>query len=172
MSEILFSSYALGSIRLKNRIRFALEVAAATAAAIGPERVAIRLSPFGVFNDMAIDAGMEDTFEQLASGLSGLKLACIHLADHSSMGAPVVPPSIKQKIRSAFRGTLMLSGGYDRDRAETDLADGRADLIAFAKPFISNPRLVTKLRTRAALTAPDPSTFYTPDEKGYTDYPA
>lgn len=157
---------------IENRMRFALEVAAATATAIGPERVGIRFSPFGVFNDMAIDAGMEDTFEHLASRLSGLKLAYIHLVDHSSMGAPVVPPSIKQKIRSAFRGTLILSGGYDRDRAESDLAGGRADLVAFAKPFISNPKLVTKLRTRAALTAPDPSTFYTPGEKGYTDYPS
>ena len=157
---------------IENRARFAHEIAAATAAAIGAERVGIRLSPFGVFNDMAINDGMEDTFEQLASKLSGMKLAYIHLVDHSAMGAPTVPPSIKQKIRTAFRGTLILSGGYDRDRAESDLAEGKADLVAFGKPFISNPKLVTKLRTRADLTAPDLNTFYTPGEKGYTDYPS
>jgi N-ethylmaleimide reductase len=135
---------------LVNRTRFAREVATATAAAIGPARVGIRLSPYGVFNDMATDARMEDAFELLATELSPLKLAYIHLVDHSAMGAPAVPPSIKQKIRTAFRGSLILSGGYDRDRAEADLAGGKADLVAFGKPFISNPRLVTKLRTRAA----------------------
>jgi N-ethylmaleimide reductase len=86
------------------------------------------------------------------------------------MGAPEVRDSVKQKLRAAFTGTVILSGGYDAERAEADLTAGKGDLIAFGKPFISNPKLVTKFRTGTPLTPPDPDTFYTPGEKGYTDY--
>jgi N-ethylmaleimide reductase len=104
--------------------------------------------------------------------LSNLGIAYLHLVDHSSMGAPAVPESTKAAIRKAFRGALILCGGYDRARAEADLEAGRADLIAFGRPFIANPDLVERLRTHMALAAPDPTTFYTPGEAGYTDYPA
>jgi N-ethylmaleimide reductase len=114
---------------------------------------------------------MEDTFERLVSELDRIGLAYVHVVDHSSMGAPVVPDSIKQKIRAAFHGTLILSGGYDRIRADADLAAKKGDLVAFGRPFISNPRLVTKLRSGAALLPPDQASFYTPGEKGYIDYP-
>ncbi|HWQ09725.1 MAG TPA: hypothetical protein VN436_11470, partial [Holophaga sp.] len=59
-----------------------------------------------------------------------------------------------------------------RDRAETDLAAGRGDLVAFGRPFLANPDLPARLRMRAPLNEPDASTFYAPGEKGYTDYPA
>jgi N-ethylmaleimide reductase len=157
---------------IQNRIRFSLEVARRTIAGIGADRTGIRLSPYGVFNGMAIDPAIEDTFETLAAELDRLGLVYIHLVDHSSMGAPEVKPSIKQKVRSKFKRTLILSGGYDRDRAESDLAAKKADLIAFGRPFISNPRLVTKLKTGAALLPADQATFYSPGDKGYTDYPA
>jgi N-ethylmaleimide reductase len=94
----------------------------------------------------------------------------MHLVDHRSMGAPEVKPSVKRKIREAFRGTIILSGGYDLPRANADLAEGRGDLVAFGRSFLANPRLVTRLRDGAPLTAPDYTTFYTPGEKGYTDY--
>ncbi len=153
-----------------NRIRFSVEVARRAIAGIGADRVGIRLSPYGAFNDMTADPTMEDTFESLATELSRIGLVYIHLVDHSSMGAPEVKPSIKRKIRNAFRGTLILAGGYDRDRAESDLDAKKSDLIAFGRPFISNRNLVTKLKNRTPLTIPDEATFYTPGEKGYTDY--
>lgn len=158
-----------GSIR--NRARLAVEVVKRVAAGIGPDRVGIRLSPYGVFNDMAIDPTMEDTFETLAGEIARIGLVYVHLVDHSSMGAPEVKPSIKRRVRNTFRGTLILSGGYDRDQAEADLVAKKADLIAFGRPFISNPMLVTKLKDRLPLLPADQSTFYTPGEKGYTDYP-
>lgn len=156
---------------IPGRIRFAVEVACLVAARIGRERVGMRLSPYGVFNEMAIDPTMEDTFEALAFELNRLGLAYVHLVDHSSMGAPAVTPSVKARVRRAFRGALILSGGYDRTRAEVDLAAGNGDLIAFGRPFIANPRLVTKLMTGDPLLPADAATFYTPGEKGYTDYP-
>jgi N-ethylmaleimide reductase len=157
---------------IENRINFAVEIARQVAARIGQERVGMRLSPYGVFNEMAIEPTMEDTFEHLVTAINRIGLVYVHLVDHSSMGAPEVPVSIKQKIRAAFRGTLILSGGYDRVRAEADLVARKGDLVAFGRPFISNPGLVTKLSSGAALLPADQATFYTPGETGYTDTPA
>ena len=66
---------------------------------------------------------------------------------------------------------MILSGGYERERAEADLKSGAADLIAFGRPYIANPDLVEQMRLGAELAAPDDTTFYTPGEEGYTDYP-
>ena len=154
------------------RARFVLEVAEATIAAIGKDKVGIRLSPFGVFNDMPLYDSMEADYSYLAQRLNALELLYIHLVDHSPMGAPPVPDSIKATFRKLFRRTLILSGGYDAARAESDLAAGRCDLIAVGRPFLANPDLVARWRTGAPLNAPDMATFYTPGPKGYTDYPA
>jgi N-ethylmaleimide reductase len=155
----------------EKRLKFAVDVATAAVAAIGADKVAIRLSPYGAFNDMVAYDGIEDAYASLAAQLSDLGLIYIHLVDHSAQGAPTVPDSVKARIRSAFKGTLILSGGYDAATAEADIAAGKADLVAFGRPFISNPTLVAKLAAGTALRAADPSTFYTPGEAGYTDYP-
>ncbi|MCE9598116.1 MAG: alkene reductase [Spirochaetia bacterium] len=154
------------------RNRFAVEVAAAVADAIGKERVGIRLSPFGVFNSTTIFPEIESQYGALAKSLSDIGIVYIHIVDHSAMGAPKPEPATVAAIRSNFKGVLILSGGYDRLRAEEDLNAGKGELVAFGRPFISNPDLVSRLKSGAALAAPDASTFYTPGEKGYTDYPA
>jgi N-ethylmaleimide reductase len=156
---------------IENRARFVLEVADATATAIGKDKVGIRLSPFGVFNDMPVYEEMEADYAHLAGKLNSRGLLYIHLVDHSSMGAPAVPASVKAMFRNVFRGTLILSGGYDAARAEDDLAAGKCDLIAVGKPFLANPDLVTRWKIGAPLNAFDMQTFYTPGAKGYTDYP-
>ncbi|MCX6551341.1 MAG: alkene reductase [Acidobacteria bacterium] len=157
---------------IDNRIRFAVAVARATAEAIGAERVGMRISPYGVFNGMAPDADMDQVYERLITGLNRIGLASIHVVDHSSMGAPEVSPVLKATLRAAFDGWYILSGGYDADRASADLAAHRGDLVAFGRPYIANPDLAQKLQSGQALAVPDPATFYTPGEKGYTDYPA
>jgi N-ethylmaleimide reductase len=86
------------------------------------------------------------------------------------MGAPAVSAKVKELIRKHFRGTYILSGGYSAERAEQDLLEDRGDLVAFGRSFISNPDLVSKLRTKAALVEPDQTTFYTAGLEGYTDY--
>jgi N-ethylmaleimide reductase len=157
---------------IENRARFALEVTAAAIAAIGKDRVGIRLSPFGVFNDMPPYAAMEADYTYLAGQLNALGPVYIHLVDHSAIGAPPVPDSMKATFRTVFKRSLILSGGYDAARAESDLVGGKADLIAFGRPFLANPDLVARWKSGAALNAPDMSTFYTPGPKGYTDYPS
>lgn len=157
---------------IEKRARFVLEVAEAVMGAIGQDKVGIRLSPFGVFNDMPLYDTMEAEYTYLAQQLNARGLVYIHLVDHSPMGAPPVPDAMKATFRKLFKRTLILSGGYDAERAETDLAAGKCDLIAVGRPFLANPDLVARWRTNAAVNAPDMSTFYTPGSKGYTDYPA
>lgn len=154
----------------ENNARFALEIAEAVAAAIGKERVGIRLSPYGVFNDMPYDPVYDATYHYLAEKLNDY-VTYVHLVDHSSMGAPAVAPEIVQAVRQHFRGTLILSGGYTAETAEEALKAGEADLVAFGRPFLANPDLVERFKTGAELNQPDFTTFYTPSEKGYTDYP-
>jgi N-ethylmaleimide reductase len=153
------------------RANFVLTVVRDVIKAIGKERTAIRLSPYGVNADMHPYPEIEETYLYLAEKLNELGIVYLHLVDHSSMGAPEVPLSLKKKIRDLFKGTLMLSGGYDKARAEEDLQSGFAGLVAFGKPFISNPDFVERLEKDAPLAAFDFSTFYTPGEKGYVDYP-
>ncbi|HMP96703.1 MAG TPA: alkene reductase [Kiritimatiellia bacterium] len=158
---------------VENRLRFAVEVAKRVAEKIGAGRVGMRISPFGVFNDMKPDEEMGALYALLAAHLSEIGLAYIHVVDHSAMGAPAVPDSVKATIRANFKGTYILSGGYDSvARAEEDLAARKGDLVAFGRPFIANPDLVGRLRDGKALAAPNPDTFYTPGEAGYSDYPA
>ncbi len=157
---------------IENRARFALEVVDAAIAVIGKDKVGIRLSPFGVFNDMPAYATMEADYAYLAARLNAAGLLYIHLVDHSAMGAPAVPESVKAMFRSVFKRTLILSGGYDAARAESDLAAGKCDLIAVGRPFLANPDLIERWQADAAVNAPDFSTFYTAGSKGYIDYPA
>lgn len=157
---------------IENRLRFLVETAEAAASAIGKNKVGVRLSPYGVFNDLPPYAEVEETYALAAQKLNDIGIAYIHIVDHSSMGAPAVHASVKESIRSHFKGVLILSGGYDRARAEADIQSGRADLVAFGKPFLSNPDLVHRLEKNLPLNPPDMQTFYTPGAKGYTDYPA
>ncbi|WP_266181342.1 alkene reductase [Dyella humicola] len=163
-----------GSIDGRNR--FALEVARATVAAIGADRVGIRLSPYGVFNGTGAFPDVEAQYLALTRELSNLGLLYLHVLDHSAMdnymGAPPVPAAFKLQLRAAFQGLFILAGGFDRASAEEALNGGHADLIAFARPFLANPDLVERMRTNATLNSVDMATLYTPGPKGYTDYPA
>jgi N-ethylmaleimide reductase len=155
---------------IENRSRFVLAVVDGIIAAIGKDKVGIRISPFGVFNDMPLYPEMEADYTYLARQLNERGLLYIHLVDHSSMGAPAIPESIRTMLRSMSNCALILSGGYDFKRAESDLSAGKADLIAVGRPILANPDLKKRWEAGAALNAPDMSTFYTPGEKGYTDY--
>ena len=120
---------------------------------------------------MVADSHTDDLYERLAMELNKIEILYVHIVDHSSMGAPEVKPSVKKKIRDQFKGTVILSGGYDAKKAEHDLGEKKGDLFAFGRPFISNPHLVSKLKHKKHLLPADDKTFYTADEKGYTDYP-
>ena len=158
-------------VTIVGRNRFALEVARATVAAIGADRVGIRLSPYGAFNSTGGYPDVEAQTVALTKELSALGLAYLHVLDHSAMGAPAVPAAIKAQLRKEFKGVFVLAGGFDAASAEAALNDNSADLIAFGRPFLANPDLVARMRSGAAMNEPDMATFYVPGAKGYTDYP-
>ena len=169
LSNIRTDKYG-GSI--ENRCRFVLEVVALVAETIGKEKTGIRLSPYGVASDMPHYPEIDETYTYLAEELNKMGIAYLHLVDHSAMGAPEVPLEIKKVIRTRFKNILILSGGYDLERAEADVESGFADLIAFGRPFINNPDLVIRLENKLPLSKElKVDLFYTPGEKGYTDYP-
>jgi N-ethylmaleimide reductase len=149
----------------ENRARFVLAITDAAAKAIGPERVGVRLSPGNPFNDIA-DPDVEGTYTPVIQGLSGKGLAYLHFLD-AKPSFDVIGLARKQ-----FDGKIILNAGYDRERAQADLASGRGDFVAFGSKYISNPDLVERLRRDAPLNPPDQATFYGGDAKGYTDYPA
>jgi N-ethylmaleimide reductase len=154
------------------RNRFALEVAEACVNAIGANKVGIRISPHGVFNGTGDFEGVDAQYLALVEKLSALGLVYLHQLDHSAMGAPAVPAASKQQLRAAFAQTYIAAGGFDSASAEAILIADDADLVAFGRPFLTTPDLVARMQKGAELNAPDMATFYTPGEKGYTDYPA
>jgi len=153
------------------RARFLLEVTQAVAAAWSADRVGVRLSPTGNFNDMQ-DSDPSATFHHATRELDRLGLAYLHVTEPLPGHMMHVPlPPVAPAMRQAFHGPFVLNGGYDAAKADAAIAAGDADLIAFGVPFLANPDLVARFRTGAELNAPDFATLYTPGEKGYLDYP-
>jgi N-ethylmaleimide reductase len=155
---------------IENRSRFALETIAKVGNAVGFDRVAIRLSPYGA-NSWIHPEDTDAVFDYLTRELNTFGLAYLHHADHSAMGGNEVPLHIKQLIRNNFKGTILLTGGFNQQSAEETLQSGLADLAGFGRMFISNPDLVERMKNNREInTIVDSTTFYTSGAKGYTDY--
>ena len=153
---------------IENRVRFAVEVAREVSKAIGREKVGIRLSPNSALGDLQpYDPGAtQETYTQLARELYNVGIAYMHIAVD-----PKVPAATLHAIRREFRGTLIYCNNFTAETAEAAIQKGDADLIAFGRSFLANPDLVERFVAEAPLNAVDFSTVYSPDEKGYTDYP-
>lgn len=157
---------------IQNRTRFALDVAKAVVDVWGQERVGYRVSPNG--NSYSIsDSNPVATFSYLAERLNALGVGYLHVMEPIA-GKNAVPAHVTRVtpfLREKFRGTFIVNGGYDAQSAESALASGAADLVAFGVPYLANPDLVERFRRGAPLNAADFSTFFQGEEKGYTDYP-
>ncbi|NWF35979.1 alkene reductase [Mariprofundus sp. KV] len=154
----------------ENRTRLLLQIVAAVGDEIGFHKVGVRLSPINAFNDIS-DSDPQSTFNHVASSLSGLGLAYLHVVEVDMTGQSD-PEFDMQQLRDRFDGLYIANGGYDKHRGNQSIAGKRADMIAFGVPFLANPDLPERFRTDAALNTPDQATFYGGDEHGYTDYPA
>ncbi len=149
---------------VQNRIRFAVEVATAVAAAIGPERTGIRISPANPYNDIT-EADTAELYPALVAELAPLGLAYLHVAHGGD-------DDLLRTLRAAWPGALLVNrGGADIDARAADVAAGLADVVTVGTMVLANPDLVQRLRTGAPLNTPDQATFYGGDEHGYTDYP-
>jgi N-ethylmaleimide reductase len=154
---------------IENRSRFLLEVVDAVSAAVGAERTGVRISPQNGQNDIA-DSDPQTLFNYVAEQLSGKDLAYLHTIEGDTSGA-AVPPFDYQTLKDLFGGMVIANNGFDKPRANEAIAAGRADLIAFGKPYIANPDLVIRLVLDAPLMPVNRDTLYGGSEQGYTDYP-
>lgn len=161
---------------VENRARFLLEVVAAVAEEVGAERVGVRLTPMGRFMGMGDDTP-ETTFGHLVEMLNQWNLAYLHLVEPAMVGTVKDEnfdprwDAIIAQLRQAWKGVLILAGGYDAESAERALISGRADIIAFGRPFLANPDLPRRIHEGLPLNTPDPSSFFGGDQRGYIDYP-
>jgi len=156
---------------VENRSRFVIEVATAVSEAIGKDKTAIRLSPYGMASDMHHYPEIDATYKYLAEQLNNIGIAYIHVVDHSASGGSAVPLETKELIRKAFKNTIIVAGGYDKEKAEADLESGLGDLVAIGRPFLNNPDLVNRFENNwPASTDLKMDLLFSADEKGYTDY--
>lgn len=156
---------------VQNRARLTLEVTEAVAGVWGGDRVGIRFSPAGVFNDMS-DANPLETFGHVLRELNRFGLAYAHITrvtaqDIAHGAAEGVGP---KELRPAWNGKVVTAGGFTLESGNEALAEGWADAIAYGVPFLANPDLPERFRRNAALNTPDESTFYASGPGGYTDY--
>ena len=155
---------------VENRARLTVEVVEAVAGVVGAGRVGIRLSPASPANDVS-DSDPMTTFSYVVEQLDRFGLAYLHCVEGATGGSRDNIAFDFVELRRRFRGLYMANNGYDAALALRMRQENRADLIAFGRPFISNPDLVERLRTGAPLAVADKATFYGGAEKGYTDYP-
>ena len=153
---------------IENRSRFLLEISERVADAIGKDKVGVRISPYGTFNETHAYAETDTTYEYIARQLNYQGIAFLHINDQSAQGEA---NALVKKIRSIFKNTIILAGGFDAKKADAALQNNDADLIAFGRPFIPNPDLVERLRNNLPLNQPKFDLFYTAGAEGYVDYP-
>ena len=152
---------------LENRTRLLLEVIDAVTGIWEPSQLGVRISPDNSFNDIH-DSDPQTLFNYVAEVLNLKQLGYLHVVEGGFMGEHEVD---YDQIRQRFTGKYMANLGYDREKAETAIASGHADLVSFGTLFLANPDLVARFRAGAELNTPDQDTFYGGDEHCYTDYP-
>ena len=157
---------------LENRFRFLKEVVEAILAELPANRVGVRLSPNGNFNDMG-SPDYRETFIHAAKHLDAYGLAYLHVVDGLAFGFHQLgQPMTLPEFRAVFHGPLMGCCGYTQETAETAIASGQADLIAFGRPYLSNPDLVERFAHGWELNPPaDMKVWSAPTAQGYTDFP-
>ena len=160
---------------IENRARLLLEVVEAVSGVLGPTRVGVRLSPFGVSNDSGEDEPMP-LYTHVIQALAPLGLAYLHFIEPRASGAGAAEvdhqgvPSAAVLFRPLWPGVLITAGNFRADTAAAMVAEGHADAIAFGRFFISNPDLPERIRRGADFTPYNRKTFYGGGAEGYTDY--
>lgn len=158
----------------ENRIRFVLEVVREVVKVFGPQKTGIRVSPHNPNGGMS-DSDPVATFTALAKALDAFDLAYLHVMEPigEKRGAKPGAVYVTPHIRKAYKGPMIVNGGYDAGSAEKTLEENGADAVAFGVKFIANPDLVERFKKGASLNEPRPQFFYLYDNpaEGYTDYP-
>ncbi|SMO52888.1 alkene reductase [Gracilimonas mengyeensis] len=159
---------------IENRARFFFEVLDAIKEEVPEHKIGARFNPslHGAFG-MEMDEETIPTFDYVISKLNDYNLAYIHLSEPFTdvSDIPYAVDEIAKHYRPMYDGTLMINGGFDQESGNKVIEEGHADLVSFAKLYISNPDLVERFEHGLELAEWDEDTFYTPGKEGYTDYP-
>ncbi|MFZ6641846.1 alkene reductase [Undibacterium sp. TC4M20W] len=154
---------------IENRARFLFEVLTAVSAAIGSDKVGLRLSPINSYNSMK-DSEPLALISYLTTRLNEFNLAYLHVMRSDFFQAQT--GDVLTVARANYKGVLIGNMGYNADEAAQAISNSTLDAVAFGTSFLANPDLPARIKQGAALNAPDAATFYTPGAKGYTDYPS
>jgi N-ethylmaleimide reductase len=155
---------------VENRARFLREILEQIGEVMSMSRVGVRISPFALYNNVR-DADPDSTYGYVARMLEDFGVAYVHAADTNGwIGKPDLS-RIVSIVRGAFDGTLMVNGGLTLEQGESLIADGTAQLVAYARAFIANPDLVERIQQKLPLTTASAFGWYGGDAAGYTDYP-
>ncbi len=158
---------------IPNRYRFLDEILQGVMEEVSIDRIAVRLSPNGIFNDMG-STDFREQFTFVVEQLNNFSLAYLHVMDGLAFGFHEQGEAMTlADFRKVFKGTLMGNCGYTLETAEEAINKQYADLIAFGRPFISNPDLVERFTNNWPLSEVGPAeTWYASSEEGYIDFPA
>jgi N-ethylmaleimide reductase len=156
---------------IENRARLLLEVTDAVARQVGAERTGVRLSPVSPAGAIS-SSDPQPQYDYIVDQLDALGIVYLHVVEGATGGPREVAAFDFDSLRRRFTRTYLANNGYDLELASARLSEGKADLFAFGRAFISNPDLVERLETGAALTALNPATLYGGGAEGYIDYPS
>ncbi len=159
---------------IENRARFLFEVIDAIKEVMPENRIGARLNPsFHDIFGITVDEETIPTFEYIVEKLNNYDLAYLHLSEPFSdvTDVPFAEPNIAKHFRPLYKGCLMINNEFTQEKGNRVLQEILADLVAFGKLFISNPDLPKRFELSSNIARWDKHTFYTPGEKGYTDYP-
>lgn len=156
----------------ENRFRLLKRILKAVQTVVPPFKIGVRLSPNGNLNDMG-SPDYRETFTYVVAQLETFGLAYLHVVDGTGYGFHELgEPMTLADVRAVFTGPIIGNCGYTQQTAEAAITSGNADLIAFGRPFISNPDLVDRFFNNQRLApAADPAVWSAPDHRGYTDFP-
>ena len=162
---------------IENRVRLLAEVLESVSTVFPYDRIGVRLSPYGTFNDMS-DSNPVALFNAVIEKLNTCGLAYLHMIEPRATSAggndqvTEAAPITASMFKKAFKGAFISAGGFDRTLGEQAISEGTADAVAYGRLYISNPDLAERFARNAALTPYNRATFYGGAEEGYTDYPA
>lgn len=158
----------------ENRARILFEVIDAIKEVMPEGKIGLRLNPslHGTFG-MTMDEETIPTFDYIVKKLNDYDLAYLHLSEPSTdvSDIPYAEPEIAKRYRPMYNGTLIINSNFDQKSGNAIIEEGNADLVAFGRPYVSNPDLVERFEQNIPLTEWDQDTFYTPGKEGYLDYP-
>jgi len=159
---------------IENRARFLFEAIDAVKEVIPENRIGTRLNPsFHDIFGITIDEETIPTFEYIVEKLNRYNLAYLHLSEpfNDVTNVPFAELKIAEHFRPKYKGCLMINNKFNQEKGNAVLQENLADLVAFGRLFIANPDLPKRFELNSDITRYDKKTFYTPGEKGYTDYP-